>query len=374
MARKKAIDAEEVKAALTPCRAVKAPDYAGGLSTGSTLLDLACTGRVGCGYVPGSYYFIVGDSDSGKSVVTLSSMAEASISPRYDAYRLIHDNAERGVQMDLVRHFGERMASRLCPPCWKGDLPWYSETVEDFYLNLDAALREGPCIYVMDSMDGLSSQSEEKQFVQMKGDAKKAKKAEESGGESPEMRGSYGDGKAKKNSALIRQMIPDLDATNSILIVVSQTRDDLRSPFGGKTHSGGNAISFYAQVRIWSKVVKKLTKAVRDKERHVGNLCEFHVKRSRFTGREARVRVPIYFSAGIDDVGSCIDYLVEESHWAKDGVKIDATELGQCCTREKLIERIEGESREAELRQVVGAVWAQVESEMAVKRKSRYGQ
>jgi len=54
------------------------------LSTGSTLLNLACSGRVNGGFLKGFYYFIVGDSKSGKTFLSLTCLAEASINKDFD--------------------------------------------------------------------------------------------------------------------------------------------------------------------------------------------------------------------------------------------------------------------------------------------------
>lgn len=298
--------------------------------------------------------------------LSLACMAEAAICPAYDRFRFIFDNVEKGAQMDLRRHFGKRMAERLEAPCHLPDgLPWHSERIEDFYVNLDTALSRGPCIYVLDSMDALSSKDEQLKFQEVKEEAKGGKPA----------KGSYGDGKAKKNSGFLRQMLSPLDRTGSILIVISQTRDNIDSfSFETKTRSGGRAPSFYAQTEVWSSVVQKLTKEVRGQKRHIGNACEFHLKRSRYTGHEARVRVPIYFTAGVDDVGSCVDYLVAEKQWpkAEKGGRITSPDFEFAGSREVMVAHIEEENLEDELRSLVAQVWVDVEMESGVERKRRY--
>lgn len=353
-----------------PAPAVAPPDFARGLSTGSTLLNLACTGRPDVGYVPGNYYYFVGDTNSGKTFVTLTSMAEAAKNPSYDAYAFVFDNVEKGAQMNLGRYFGKKMAARLTSPCVRGGVPSCSDRVEDFYLNLDAAVSASPCIYVLDSADALSSTDEEKKFLELKKAAKK-----QPGEDGEKVKGSYGDGKAKKNSAFLRQMLGPLDRTGSILIVIGQTRDNIdKFSFETRTRSGGRALSFYAQTEVWSSVRQKLTKEVRGEKRHIGNVCEFHVKRSRYTGHEARVQVPIYFTAGIDDVGSCVDYLVKEKHWGKaeKGGRISADDLEFTGSREALVHHIEDNNLEQAVRGLVAHVWMEVESESGVERKRRY--
>ncbi len=71
-------------------------------------------------------------------------------------------------KLNLAKHFGRKMADRLEPPCLNAGTPWYSEKIEDFYLNLHEALDKGPCIYVLDSMDALSSEEEVRDYAKMK--------------------------------------------------------------------------------------------------------------------------------------------------------------------------------------------------------------
>lgn len=360
---------EEIKEQLSKKRAIEAPDFANGLSTGSTLLNLAYTGRPHVGYVPGNYFFLVGNSNSGKTWISLVAMAEAALNPKYKDYRFILDNVEEGIQMSLAKFFGKSMAERLEPPSIIDGQPRHSERIEDFYFNLDDALSKGPCIYVLDSMDGLSSSGEHKYFKKLKsaarkqGDEKEDKKAP----------GSFGDGKAKVNSSMIRQMIPKISRTGSILIIISQTRDVIeRFSYEDETHSGGHSLDFYAQVQTWTKIREKITKEVRKTDRHIGNKCLFRVKRSRFTGRESRVEIPIYFSHGVDDVGSCVEWLIKENHWKKAGSSLTASEFDFKGFQEKLIEKIESENLECKLQQIVADVWYDIEEAMSVNRKRKY--
>jgi hypothetical protein len=372
---KKQSESDKVKQRLLKDRAVPPPDYAGGLSSGSCLINLACTGRPDVMFVPGGSYLFVGDSNSGKSYCCLASFAEAAMNGRYDGYRFVYDCGEDGAGMNMVKHFGRKMVDRLEPACRLQGKPWHSERIEDFYLNLDDALDKGPVIYVLDSMDSLGSEGDNADFLKMKKQAAQLKKKQEGEGSDKEEKvaGSYGDGKAKANSRWLRRVQHKLDHTGSILVIIDQTRDNVGSWLGGKTRSGGKALTFYAQVEIWSSVKEKESVKINDKPRHVGNVCLMHVKRSRFTGHEAKVEVPIYFSSGIDDVGSCVDYLIAEKHWKKEkGGVIGAPEFDFTGKRDALIERIEADDREGELHSLVAQTWYDIEQACAVQRKKRY--
>lgn len=338
-----------------------------GVSSGSTLLNLATTGKIDIGYECGTYNFFVGDSNSGKSVLAMYLLTEAANNPDFDHYRLIYDNVEDGIKMDMEHYFGRKVMERLEAPAVDSDMveKAYSATIEDFYFNLDDAFEaEKPFVYVLDSIDALDSEQNEKYFDSLKKALRKDTKAP----------GSYGDGKAKANSQGLRRVIPRLRDTGSILLVINQTRDKIDAmPFGEKrTRAGGRALSFYAQVEIWSSVRSKIKKEVAGKERVVGTLCEFKIKRSRYSGRELSVQVPIVLGAGLDDLGSMIDYLLEEKHWDKKGGKIIAKELDLVGDRETLIKYIEEECKEEELRGVVKQVWEDIEDKLETPRKKRY--
>ncbi len=332
------------------------------LSTGSTLLNLACSDKPNGAYMKGHYYFFVGDSQSGKTWLALSSFAEACRCGDFNDYRLIYDNAEDGALMDLARFFGKKVAARLEPPAKRKGEPVFSDTVESFYYHLHKAMQQGPCFYVLDSMDALQTNDDIEKFEEKK-------KAWEEGKETS---GSYGMSKAKINSTHIREALRLLRDTGSILIIISQTRDNVGFGFEKKTRAGGHALRFYATLEIWTSVTGKLHKTVRKKKRQLGITAEARVKKNRVSGKDRSVEIPIYHTYGIDDVGSCIDYLVSEGHWKKSGAKIDAADLELNGSREWLINQVEEQGLEDELRDIVGDVWREIEEACSIQRKPRY--
>jgi len=335
------------------------------LSSGSTLLNLACTNRVDGAFDAGKYYFFVGDSQSGKTFLCLGIFAEAANDSRWDDYRLIYDNVEDGALMDLRKFFGGKTAERLEAPMEDDEgnqAP--SFTIEEFYYNVDDAFSNGPCIYILDSMDALTSNQEQDKF-------KETKKAHRAGKDTT---GSFGDGKAKKNAANLRRLFKDMNKHGSILIIISQTRDNLKAmnPFDTKTRSGGRALKFYATLEMWTARKGKIKKTVKGKERVVGIQSKVQVKKNRETGNETAITVPILRSYGIDDISSCIDFLVSEKHWKKKGQTIDADELDFNGTKEKLIRYIEEEELVTDLRETVGYVWDEIEKASMADRKPKY--
>lgn len=325
------------------------------VSTGSTLLNLACTDHPERGFAKGHYYLIVGTSRSGKTWLSLTCLAEAACNPNFKDYEFILDDVEYGALMNIRRFFGRSVAKRLKRV--------HSPTIERFYYRLDSLVKKGrPFIYILDSMDALTSKPAMKTFQKQK----KAYQADK------ETAGSYGDGKAKINSQCLRLVITPLQKSGSILIIINQTRDKLTG-FGGKTRSGGNALQYYACEEIWSDVKKTISKVFKEKPRPQGVLCTLRVKKNRVSGKDRNIEVPIYNTYGMDDIGSCVDYLVMEKHWKKraKGV-IKAPEFDFKGTRNRLVKLISENDMERDLHMIVAEVWKEIEDAVAIKRKPRY--
>lgn len=348
-------DTEKIKKQLL--RKDKRPTQKPGLSAGCTLLNLACSDRPYSAYTPGKYYFFVGKSSSGKTWYTLTSFAEASINKAFDDYRFIYIDEEGGAMMDMVKHYGPKMAERLEVVKLR--------FVEDFYDFLEDCFTDGrPFICVLDSMDALKSREDEEKRLENK-------KARAAG---RDVSGSYGMAKPKCNSNNINWVASKLEKSGSILFIISQTRANIGygSQFNPDTRSGGNALTFYATLEIWTGVKERIKKTVRSKPRPIGILSQIKVKKNRQSGKDRVVEVPIYWSSGIDDLGSCVDYLISEKHWTGSDSKVAAPEFEFSGNIEKLIEKIEAEGRENELRDLVATTWREIDAACEVTRKPRY--
>ena len=330
------------------------------LSSGSTLLNLACTGTTyGC-YGKGNYVFFVGDSMSGKTWFCYTMLAEACRLRSFKDYALIHDDVERGAKMDIEFYFGKRLLKRLTKPP-----NGISSTVEDFYFNINEALDRGPCIYICDSMDSLTCKADVKQFEAERKAAAEGK----------EVSGSYGMGKAKANSQGLRKLMQRLEDTGSILVIISQTRDNIGfgAQFNPKTRAGGRSLRFFNHVEIWTSVVKKLTKTVRGKSRTIGATTQCRVEKNRINGSKPRIEVPFYHTFGIDDMDSCIEYLISEKHWKKSGQVIKAKDIEFEGNKTKLLKHIDENDLHEVVQEIVGEVWHEIVNATAVTgRKRRY--
>ena len=340
------------------------------LSSGSTLVNLACTGEPNAGFLRGHYYLIVGDSDSGKTFLSLTCFAEATINDNFSEFRLIYDAPEGGALMDLERFFGPSVAKRLESPEVKDGEAIHSQSIEEFYFHVDDALKMGkPFVYVLDSQDCLSSKAEEEKFKKTKGTYRKQRRGESVDKE----KGSYGDGKAKAHSSNLRRLMGKLRTSGSILIIINQTRDSF-DMFEKSTYSGGRALKFYATLQLWLSKAGALDRQIKGKKRQLGIVAKVRVKKNRVTGRDRTVLVPLYHSCGIDDIGGCIDYLVAEGVWDESDSTITAIGLGPEFSgkREALIQRIYADGAEEDLRDLVAVTWQDIEKACEVRRKSRY--
>jgi RecA/RadA recombinase len=344
------------------------------LKTGSTVLDLGITGRRAGGFAKGKYFWMVGDPSSGKTFLMLTCLAEAAVNPKFADYRFIYDNGEDGALMDMERYFGPSMASRLEPPATDKDgEAVYSEEIEDFYFYLDDALTEAekkggkPCIYLLDSMDALDSKYSQKKFKEAKTAARKGTKA----------RGDYGDGKAKINSTRIRRVISRLRNTGCILIILSQTRDNIDAGLfeEQQTCSGGHALKFYATVQLWSSVGSKIKRVINEKKLQIGVYCRVRIRKNRITGKERTIEFPIYYETGIDDIGGMIDFLTYWKFWPKnkDGIVNATADFDNVKKRrEALIQWIEKHELREDLEDIVEDAWNEIEKRALVKRRSKY--
>lgn len=338
------------------------------LSTGSTMLNLACTDEPRYGFIKGGYYFLWGDSASGKTWLTMTCFAEAGLNPAFRDYEPHFDDAEGGALMNIKHYFGKDVATRL--------VPHQSETIQDFYRTVYDLLitKRKRIIYVLDSENALDDSAAKKKFRENKNLAEKGEKEA----------GSYGTSKAKYHSENIRWVLSALRKTGSILIIIGQSRDNLNA-FGfadRKTKSGGRSLSFYANLEMQSSVGKPIKKVVRDLPREVGSNCLVLVRKNRVTGKIGKARsatIPIYYGHGIDDIGSIVDYLVAEKVFTpadpdeKRRPQFKIPDVDFVGTRGKIIQFIESTNSEELFQDMAATVWKEIETEcLLVNRKRRY--
>ena len=345
------------------------------LGTGSTLLNLACSDNPFGGFQTGKYYSLVGDSDSGKTWLSQSCYAEAAIDSKFDDYRFIHDNPEDGAGMDIAHYFGQAVADRIEQPSDNGP----SEFLDDFYYNVADALQDKdkrPFIYVLDSIDVLDAKSDDKLFEKRKTTSRKRTKQQAEGETvDADTAGSYGMARAKMNSSNLRKVRGMLARDGrSVLIIINQSREMVGGAMFGprKTRAGGKALKFYSTIEMWSSVAKTLKKEVLEEKVQTGIICKIKMTKNHLTGKQRTIEFPIFHSYGIDDTGSCIDYLVAHKYWKKSKSTIDAADFDLKMTRMKLANEIEERQLTRQLRSLVGDIWAKIEKACVLPRARRY--
>lgn len=330
------------------------------VSSGSTLLNLALTDHPDCGWQKGKMANVIGDSGAGKTLLVLTSLAEAANDPKHDDTDLIYDDAENALEFDLDKVFGkktERRVQILDPP---------SNTIEEFSDNVALARdREIPFIYVLDSFDAIGSDDDTKHIESERkirmGESKK------------ESKGSFGTAKPKLASQLLREECGKLKKTKGALLIISQTRDNLTpGSFEKKTRSGGKALKFYATHEVWVILVGAITST---NKRKIGAEALIKVTKNKVTGKKRNVKFSIFDGYGIDDIGSMIDFLIEEKVWSgggKKGVDTNGDIYDEPMQRTKLIDYIEENEMEKKLKKLVTRVWLEIEEDLKPKRKHKY--
>jgi hypothetical protein len=336
------------------------------VSTGLTPLNLGCSGHIDRGLAVGLCYNYVGDSSAGKTWLAMTNAAEISINPRFDDYQIVYEPAENGAKMNIRKHFGRKLAKRIRPlkGTWLNPDP--SHILEDFYKRLEDLHAKGkPYWCCLDSMDVLIP----KAYLTYK---KKIRAAEAKGQEGP---GNYGLDKAKINSAELRPATARLRDNRSMLTIISQTRHNIGwgSQFNPKTMAGGDAIKFYSQgVQLWLSRVKTEYKKIGKEKVKVGQYVQAKITKNHLSGWEGTITFPLFKGVGIDDLGACVDYLVDYGHWTEKKGVIQATEFEVTKRREDLIKYVEVTDQQRLLKRLVAYVWKQVERKTTVERKSRY--
>ena len=338
------------------------------LPTGITIMNLAMSGRVDGGVKLGTLVHIVGDSETGKSLAAYTMLAEASICTRFRHYDLIKDDVEQSDAFPVEEMFGKDLAKRLQEPHKKDGVPAPSEMIEEFYAGVYKRLKMStPFVYTLDSMDALEAIDNTEKYEANVELMDKGKK----------MLGSYGDGKAKINSTNLRKIKAMLKRHQSILIIVSQTRDNINPmTMDPKTHAGGKALKFYSQYQMWLANAGRLTRTINGNKVHCGNLVKFKLSKNQVTGKHLDFEIPFYYGYGIDDEQSIARWMTNK----KDGCGLWTIKDGSLTTQgepglqkkysiKEFIRLGRGEHRVA-LLQAVQKAWDDLE--MKIRLPGRY--
>jgi recombination protein RecA len=337
------------------------------IPTGSTMLDLALSDHAEGGYQMGRIDLLIGNSDSGKTVLALTEFAECATRRRFDDYRFIGDWVETNSGIDIPRLLGRKVAGRIEPPREDEDgEPLYSDTIQDFHDNVIRALEDGrPFLYIVDSVDALSSEEEQEKLEEQREAREKEK----------EVKGTFGGEKPKVAGQLLRNVKKRIRDSRSHVLCIFQTRDNIGAMPGQskQRYSGGRAWKFYAQHEVWLKSVgQHVDKKTRLK---TGVKSEADVTKNHLTGKKRSAAFDIFYDYGVDTLGGEVDFLVEAGIIRKAGAYLDPRGLAgmeERLYREDLIRVIERDGLERRVRRAVQQAWHEREESIKLGRKPRF--
>jgi recombination protein RecA len=129
-------------------------------------------------------------------------------------------------------------------------------------------------------------------------------------------------------SQALRKLTASISRSNCMVIFINQIRMKIGVMYGSpETTTGGNALKFYASVRLDIRRVG----AIKDKEEAIGNTTRVKVVKNKVAPPFKQVEFDIMYGEGISKTGELIDLGVKAGIVEKSGAwfSYDSQRLGQ---------------------------------------------
>jgi recombination protein RecA len=261
------------------------------ISTGSLGLDIA----LGVGGLPrGRVVEIYGPESSGKTTLTLHVIAEAQKRGGVCAFI----DAEHALDPVYARKLGVNLDDLLISQ---------PDTGEQALEITDTLVRSGSVdVLVIDSVAALTPRAE------IDG---------EMGESQPGLQ-------ARLMSQALRKLTASISKSQTMVIFINQIRMKIGVMYGSpETTSGGNALKFYASVRLDIRRIG----SIKERDEVVGNQTRVKVVKNKVAPPFKQVEFDIMYGAGVSKTGELIDLGVKAGVVEKSGAwfSYDSQRLGQ---------------------------------------------